>query len=310
MDYDVRSIRSFATLAATASFTKAADRLGVAQPHLSARIKALEQQLGFALFKRTSRRVEITPCGKRFLDGASTLLKEVENLERLGVEIRRGQASSITVGTGNCHANIRWALLGPFIDRHPEIDLRVRVYGSSTEIWTALENGDVDVAMVVPPVPEEFEYQNLHVVSGGLIVNTHSAMAKDEVIHPKRLAAQQIGVFPRSIFPALHDSVLSGLKPYGPWFSELPEAGVECLMTFVRNTGLPAIGVPWWRREEEPPTGIGYRRIEGHRIPLNHVLVRSRAPATAAANALWRLGETFAKRAREPNTGVAVPAAL
>ena len=73
MDHEPRTIRSFVKLAESLSFTKAAAQLGLTQPQLSARIKGLEQQLGFALFSRTSRRVEITPGGQQFLEPAGAI---------------------------------------------------------------------------------------------------------------------------------------------------------------------------------------------------------------------------------------------
>lgn len=298
MDYEPRTIRSFVYLAESLSFTKTAAQLGVTQPHLSTRIKGLEQQLGFALFSRTSRRVQITPGGLQFLEAAKSYLLEAEKLERVGLSVRRGRATSITVGTGGCHAEVRWFLLGKFIELYPHIELSIRTFQNSAEIWSGLRSGEVDVALVVPPVPDEFDYQTISSAKAGLIMRSDIPMARHEVVSPDLLNGQQIAIFPRRIFPTLYDNVVAGLREFGPWFSELPEPGMACMSSFIRATGVPVLGAPWWRSEEERPSDVAYRDIAGHPIPLNSVLARLRTRSTEAATLLWNLGASLGADAR------------
>jgi DNA-binding transcriptional LysR family regulator len=60
------------------SFTRAAAKLGVQQPQISERIKKLEQRLGVALFVRSTRRVELTAAGEKFLPLALDLVRAAE----------------------------------------------------------------------------------------------------------------------------------------------------------------------------------------------------------------------------------------
>jgi hypothetical protein len=66
MAFDILSAVQFVTVAEELSFTRAAARLGIAQPWLSRRIQLLEAQLGFRLFVRTTRRIELTEKGEAF----------------------------------------------------------------------------------------------------------------------------------------------------------------------------------------------------------------------------------------------------
>src|SRR5580704_15262070 len=65
---DLELIRRFIVVAEELNFTRAAARLGMAQPPLSAAIGKLERRLGVRLFERTSRRVTLTPAGAVLLD--------------------------------------------------------------------------------------------------------------------------------------------------------------------------------------------------------------------------------------------------
>lgn len=295
MSYEPRTIQSFVTLSESLSFTKAAEQLGVTQPHLSARIKGLEQQLGFALFSRTSRRVEITPAGLEFLNAAKCFLAEAENLKRIGANVRNGRSASIRIGTGNCHPTVRWSLLGSFMHAYPHVELKIRLYQNSSEFWAALRTGEVDVALVAPPVPDEFDYLTLSTANGGLLMRADSPLAHTSTVNPEWLDGQQIAIFPRKLFPALYDQVLSRLEGYGAWFSELPETGIECMSSFVRATGIPAMGAPWWHSEAERPADLVHRCIDRNAIPLNSVLMRSRARSSSTVNLLWRIAEGMAK---------------
>ena len=74
MRLEVEQLRALATLAEELSFTRAAERLGVAQPALSARISRMERRLGRKLVQRSTRSVQITPAGLDLLARAKPML--------------------------------------------------------------------------------------------------------------------------------------------------------------------------------------------------------------------------------------------
>ncbi|MGG4545513.1 LysR family transcriptional regulator, partial [Bacillus velezensis] len=75
---ELRHIRYFLVLAEELNFSRAAEKLHIAQPPLSKQIKELEEEIGAKLFNRTKRHVELTNAGQVFLDKAYQILDQVE----------------------------------------------------------------------------------------------------------------------------------------------------------------------------------------------------------------------------------------
>ncbi|MBY0502581.1 MAG: LysR family transcriptional regulator [Bryobacteraceae bacterium] len=80
MNVELRHLRSFLVVAEELNFTKAANRLHVAQQALSTQIQQLEQELGVALFVRTTRKVELTAGGRALLERVPAALRKVDSV--------------------------------------------------------------------------------------------------------------------------------------------------------------------------------------------------------------------------------------
>jgi DNA-binding transcriptional LysR family regulator len=78
MHLEAEQLRALATLAEELNFTRAARRLGVAQPALSARISRMERRLGRKLVERSTRSVRLTDAGLELLQRAAPMLAELE----------------------------------------------------------------------------------------------------------------------------------------------------------------------------------------------------------------------------------------
>ena len=98
MDVEIRHLRSFVAVAEERNFTRAAERLHLAQPALSAQIRKLEQRMGVQLLERTTRKVDLTPAGEALLERARLLLEGVEAAVQQAQDTAAGRTGRLRVG--------------------------------------------------------------------------------------------------------------------------------------------------------------------------------------------------------------------
>lgn len=117
-------LRSFCIVAACDSFTRAADRLNLTKGAVSHQIDRLEAELGFSLFVRRKRGIELTENGRRLLRVAEVAFASIE---QEAMHLRRLQKVNITIGMSTYFAS-RW--LSPrlmhFITDHEDMGLRIQ----------------------------------------------------------------------------------------------------------------------------------------------------------------------------------------
>src|SRR5437867_7316494 len=98
MAMELRHLRYFIAVAEEGHVTRAAERLGMQQPPLSQRIKAIEREIDVQLFRRKPRGVELTDAGRAFLDNARAELAQVDHTFETTRRTARGEQGRIAVG--------------------------------------------------------------------------------------------------------------------------------------------------------------------------------------------------------------------
>jgi DNA-binding transcriptional LysR family regulator len=149
-DVEVRELRYFIAVAEELNFTRAARRLGMAQPPLSAAIGKLERKLGVRLLDRTSRRVTLTPAGAMLLSEGRTA---VENLGAVVQRVRRqvvpdGRVTVVVKagdGAGLVRRIARRCAADP---RSPGVRI---VFGRAGGTTAAVRDGVADAAILRAP---------------------------------------------------------------------------------------------------------------------------------------------------------------
>ncbi|MFH9351973.1 LysR family transcriptional regulator [Kitasatospora sp. NPDC017646] len=122
MDLDLRKLRYFVAVAEHGRFGRAADALFIAQPVLSRQIRAFEQELGCALFTRTTRSVELTAAGRKLYEEAQRITATVDTaLERVR-EAARGEQRLVVAFSPGLHVS---EAIRAFTARHPQVTVDV-----------------------------------------------------------------------------------------------------------------------------------------------------------------------------------------
>jgi DNA-binding transcriptional LysR family regulator len=146
---ELRHLRYFVAIAEERSFTRAAERLWVAQPGLSTQIRRLEAELGIQLFERHTRGVDLTEVGELFLERARTALAAVEVARSTGRDLQAGLVGSVRVGVAT---GAQWAQVSSLLDGfgHARPDVEVTVVEShGGTLLRDLRDGRLD-ALVAP----------------------------------------------------------------------------------------------------------------------------------------------------------------
>ncbi len=129
--------------------SEAAEALYTSQPGISKQIKLLEDELGVIVFERSGKRLTaITEPGKAVLEIAERMLRDAENIRRVGEEYAGGDSGSLVIAT--THTQARYALpavVKNFVDRHPKVRLSLH-QGHPTQIaeWTLKGEADIAIA--------------------------------------------------------------------------------------------------------------------------------------------------------------------
>ena len=149
---ELRHLRYFVAVAEELHFSRAAARLNIATPTLSAQIQTLEASLGAQLFTRKTRSVTLTHVGRRFLEEARATLRQADQAEMVGRRAARGDLGSIALGC------VLSAVFGGIVPRsiisfrttHPDVTIHARSM-VTIEQMKALLDGTLDVGVAIAP---------------------------------------------------------------------------------------------------------------------------------------------------------------
>ena len=149
---DTRQLRHFIALAETLNFHRAAERLHMSQPPLSASIRRLEAQVGVPLFVRNRRGTELTLAGTAALEDARRAVFHGEQFARAAQAASRGEAGTLRVGfVGSATYALMPRVLPRFRERYPGVQLAL-AESTTARIVERVESGDIDVGLVRFPL--------------------------------------------------------------------------------------------------------------------------------------------------------------
>lgn len=163
---DAHALEVFLAIADQRNFVRAADSLGIAQSVASKRLARLEDELGTRLFDRGSRTpITLTRAGELFLDEARTALVALEQAERIGRAVARGNTGPLRLGYvfSGAMTGLLTCLVAALADALPDVAVQPTLMDTPAQL-RALGEGRIDAAIVRPRLswPERTMVLGLH----------------------------------------------------------------------------------------------------------------------------------------------------
>lgn len=305
MDLDATPYRIFVTVADQMSFTRASELLNVSQPALSARIRELERRLGFALFDRNSRRVELTAEGRLFLANARRMVTEASSAVRAAREIRD---NDLRIGAPfyTQHIRQRRELIDRLITEHAQI--RLRVFDKShTRNYADLLRKEIDLALLIEPSdtavakndiateadwPDGLERLSIGERRLALQVPVEYPWSKGEEVPREALKNQYVAVIDRSLGAPMTTAINRALREAGAELVRPPEGHAFAVERYGRLMRVPAVTLGWFDEPQDEDMVVRY--IEGVDLRTSLSLVRLHGEQRPAAAMVWEMAQKSA----------------
>lgn len=220
--FTLRQLEFATTTAEMGSVAAAAEKLGVAQPSVSAAIKKLEEQIGLQVFIRQhAQGMTPSPQGQRFLTEARSLLLQAEDLQRTAAFEGVRVAGDVNVG---CFLTLAPAyapqLVSSFQEQFPEARVQLEE-GAQEDLLAGLRGGNFDLALLYRvDLPDDIRAVDVAEIAPHVVLPSRHRLAKGDKVSLKELQGEKL--------------VLLDLQPSRTYFMRvLAGAGVNVTPSYV-----------------------------------------------------------------------------
>jgi DNA-binding transcriptional LysR family regulator len=207
---ELRHLKYFVAVAEELHFSRAAERVGIAQPPFSQQIKGLEEEVGAPLLLRTKRRVELIAAGRAFLPEARKVLAQAEHALNMARRAARGEVGQLVVGFVSSAVYGKFAsVFGLMRARYPDVALVLQDLTSEEQV-EAMEAHQLDVGLVRPPVLMAEGLTSRVIGREPLVVALPEAhpLAKQKRLKLAALAEEPFLLVPRHLGPGFYDQII------------------------------------------------------------------------------------------------------
>jgi DNA-binding transcriptional LysR family regulator len=259
---ELRQLRYFVAVAEERHFGRAAKRLRLSQPPLSAQIKGLEEELGVKLFQRSTRQVALTDAGRTFLERAEGILEAVEEAKEAAKGADEGVRGRLEIGF---ISSATLGLLPPavrlFRERFGGVEIELRELTSAQQI-DALYAGEIRVGLVRLPLRAPgLRFEPLQEESFLVALPSGHPLEALESVPLEVMVDQPLIFFTRQLMPSLHAQIVELFQRVGA-FPNVVQHAVH-LQTIVglvaSDVGLAILPEPAERLSRE---GVVYRSLD------------------------------------------------
>ncbi|MCB2078179.1 MAG: LysR family transcriptional regulator [Novosphingobium sp.] len=287
---ELKHLRYFVAAVEEGSLQGAAQRLNVAQPALSRRVRDLEALLGCQLLVRSSRGIETTRAGQALYRDAIALFDKLseatQKVRRIGLEQDRGVRFGLAQGTPRRFEFLGKAL-GRFMDAFPEPGAALS-RNSSHKLAADLAEGELDIALLfeMHPTNAAIEERLIHKERYVLAAHPLHPLASSGLSDVSEIAGHPLVWLARSDLqdgqnPLLPQLRRHGIEPVVSQLADTPEEQIDLAMASGGICLTPASSI-----KTIAPGQLVFRGLPGFGMELDLTLAWKRDPESPAANAL------------------------
>lgn len=260
----VRRLGHFLAVAEEGHFGRAAARLGISQPPLTAQIQALEAELGVRLLERTGKGARPTRAGEALLPLARRVAEGAAEVESLARELREGRHAPVALA---CVTSALFDYLPPLVRglqaARPSSAIAVREM-DTTDALEALRRGEVDLALL--RLERDRHPIRLRPLGRDMLAaalpEAHPLAAEAGPLALSALADAPMLVLPRAISPAYSDAMVAACREAGFTPRAVREVGSAMAQLGFVAAGLGVALVSAGMARLRPP-GVAFRPLEG-----------------------------------------------
>ncbi len=285
----MRLVRSFVAVADERSFTRAAERLHVAQPWLSVQIRKFEEQIGFRLFERNRNQAVIPSSqAEALLPAAREYLAAAERMAGSARRIRDSATMTLRLGAPDFSAEMpmRTAITDEFAIAHPKFELEVS-NAWTVELLKRVRDGELDVAFTVGPhVDASTEAMVVARYRLALLGHADDLDRLPSPLPLTTLAGRTVAIFRRNVNAPFHDAIAPVLEAAGVTVGYLSESGHTAILHNTQRTGMLAL-VGDYAHSPSVADRLTIRPLDEPALAFNLNLVRRVGDRSPAVSALW-----------------------
>ena len=271
---EFRHLRSFLAVAQERSFTRAAERLHMAQPPLSQRIRQLEEELGVQLFERHTRRVELSHAGRAFHAGIEPLFTQLELAVEACRRADRGETGQLRLGySGRASQQSLLQVIQAFRTRFPEVVLDLVGPLPTGAQKVRLLDGQLDAALCFLPLSDSgIATRSFAATDFMLVMSASHPLAGQEQVPLATLAQEPFVGYPSNQGFMLRDAMDSECRRAGfaPRVVRESETSQVLLCLVAAGTGVSI--VPSELQVQEPIAGVVFKSLGPGACQLQHGL--------------------------------------
>ena len=192
---DFPQLEAFLEAANRGSFRRAADALYLSQPSVSARVQALEDEVGVALFHRTARGVRLTDMGRTFLPFAQRSMDTLRRGKEVLESVRQTSTGILNMATARVIGTyVLPETLHKFHQLHPDANLHIKVGGSS-EVLQMVVNEEVQLGLARFMQHPDVDALHLYDEEAVLVVHPEHPFAKTGAAVMAQVAQEPLIVY-------------------------------------------------------------------------------------------------------------------